>query len=66
LRNIVYVGKVRYKDEIHDGEQPAIIDPVIFQRVQDLLRQHGPRLAAALDPDFLGEILTGAKKQGRV
>src|SRR5262249_57511023 len=24
LRNIAYVGKVRYKDEVHDGEQPAL------------------------------------------
>jgi site-specific DNA recombinase len=42
LTNVVYVGKVRYKDEIHDGEQPALVDPDIFGRVQALLRSHGP------------------------
>ncbi|HWG44027.1 MAG TPA: recombinase family protein [Gemmataceae bacterium] len=42
LTNVVYVGKVRYKDEIHDGEQPALIDLDTFQQVQALLRSHGP------------------------
>jgi site-specific DNA recombinase len=31
LTNPIYVGKVRYKDEIHDGEQPAIVDAETFQ-----------------------------------
>jgi site-specific DNA recombinase len=44
LTNVVYAGKVRYKDEIHDGEQPALIDADTFQRVQALLRSHGPTL----------------------
>jgi site-specific DNA recombinase len=26
LSNVAYAGKVRYKDEVHDGEQPALID----------------------------------------
>jgi site-specific DNA recombinase len=41
LTNVIYAGKVRYKDEIHDGEQPALIDADTFQRVQALLRSHG-------------------------
>jgi site-specific DNA recombinase len=44
LTNVLYVGKVRYKDEIHDGEQPALIDVDTFGRVQALLRSHGPEL----------------------
>jgi site-specific DNA recombinase len=44
LTNVVYAGKVRYKDEIHDGEQPALIDPDTFGRVQALLRCHGPEV----------------------
>jgi site-specific DNA recombinase len=58
LRNIAYVGKVRYKDEVHDGEQPALVDPVVFQRVQELLRQHGPRLGAPVGRPF-GALLKG-------
>jgi site-specific DNA recombinase len=42
LTNVVYAGKVRYKDEVHTGEQPALIDNETFQRVQALLRCHGP------------------------
>jgi len=33
---------VRYKDEVHAGEQPALIDPDTFSRVQGLLRSRGP------------------------
>jgi site-specific DNA recombinase len=42
LTNVIYAGKVRYKDEIHDGEQPALLDADTFGRVQALLRSHGP------------------------
>jgi site-specific DNA recombinase len=42
LTNVLYTGQVRYKDEIHPGEQPALIDADTFGRVQALLRSHGP------------------------
>jgi site-specific DNA recombinase len=44
LTNVLYAGKVRYKDETHDGEQPALIAADTFQRVQALLRSHGPEV----------------------
>jgi len=44
LTNVLYAGQVRYKDEIHPGEQPALIDADTFQRVQALLRSHGPEV----------------------
>jgi site-specific DNA recombinase len=44
LTNVLYAGKVRYKDEVHQGEQPALIDADTFQRVQALLRSHGPEV----------------------
>jgi site-specific DNA recombinase len=40
LTNPTYLGKVRYKRELHDGEHEAIIDPDVFQRVQTLLIQN--------------------------
>jgi site-specific DNA recombinase len=43
LTNPTYVGKVRYKDELHDGEHAAIVDPEVFARVQTVLQQHGQR-----------------------
>jgi site-specific DNA recombinase len=44
LTNVVYAGKVRYKDEVHPGEQPALLDADTFGRVQALLRCHGPEI----------------------
>jgi site-specific DNA recombinase len=44
LTNVMYAGNVRYKDEIHEGEQPALIDADTFQRVQALLKSHGPEV----------------------
>src|SRR5262249_10885040 len=39
LTNAVYFGKVKYKKELHDGEHQAIVDPLVWQQVQDVLRQ---------------------------
>src|SRR5450759_3605528 len=39
LTNVLYAGKVRYKDEVHDGEQPALVDPAVFRQAQQLLRR---------------------------
>src|SRR5258707_11339187 len=37
LTNVTYLGKVRYRDEVHDGEQPAIVDADTWQQCQTLL-----------------------------
>jgi site-specific DNA recombinase len=42
LTNVVYVGKVRYQDEIHGGEQPALVDDDAWEKVQALLQKQGP------------------------
>jgi site-specific DNA recombinase len=47
LTNVTYVGQVRYRTEVHPGEQPGIVDPQVWQQVQVLLAQHGPSRAAA-------------------
>lgn len=41
LRNVAYIGKTRYKDEVHEGEHPAIVDPEIFNQVQRILSRNG-------------------------
>ena len=41
LTNVTYIGQLRYKDEIHDGEHEAIVPSDLFQRVQTLLRRNG-------------------------
>jgi site-specific DNA recombinase len=38
LCNVAYAGKVRYKNEVHQGEQPAIVDENLWQQVQEALR----------------------------
>jgi len=41
LTNHAYVGKVRYKGEIHEGQHQAIVDGDLFQQVQATLQQNG-------------------------
>ncbi|HZT79108.1 MAG TPA: recombinase family protein, partial [Gemmataceae bacterium] len=41
LTNVAYAGKVRYKDEVHDGEHVALVEADVFGRVQALLRRNG-------------------------
>jgi site-specific DNA recombinase len=42
LTNVTYIGQVRYRHEIHPGEQPAIIDLKTWQDVQTLSAENGP------------------------
>jgi len=41
LTNVAYVGKVRYKTEVHEGEHEAIVDAEVFRRVQAALQRNG-------------------------
>lgn len=43
LTNVTYLGQIRYKDELHAGEQPAIVDEETWHRLQTLLKQKGRR-----------------------
>ncbi len=52
LTNVAYVGKVRYKDETHDGEHPGIVDLGIFQRVQAMLHRNGHSGGAPIRNQF--------------
>ncbi len=38
LTNATYAGRLRYKTELHHGEHTAIVDPVKWQQVQELLK----------------------------
>ena len=42
LKNPLYIGKIRYHDELHDGQHDAIIEQKVFDAVQLLLNQHSP------------------------
>ena len=58
LTNVAYLGKVKYKDEIHDGEQEAIVDADTWQRVQAMLLRNG-RSGGAMVRNQFGALLKG-------
>jgi site-specific DNA recombinase len=63
LTNVVYTGRVRHRDEVHAGEQPAIIDPGVFAKAQDLLRYNG-RAGGAPAANRCGALLKGLLRCG--
>jgi site-specific DNA recombinase len=40
LNNPIYLGKVKYRDELHAGEHVAIVDESVWRRVQAILRRN--------------------------
>jgi site-specific DNA recombinase len=44
LTNVTYLGKIKYKAEVHDGEHEAIVGGDLWQRVQSLLQHNGRTL----------------------
>jgi site-specific DNA recombinase len=52
LTNVAYLGQVRYKDEVHPGEHPSIVDPAVFHKVQALLRRNGRSGGAPIRGQF--------------
>lgn len=58
LTNVAYIGKIRYKDEIHVGEQPAIVDSDIWQQAQSMLTRNSRAGGAAARNKF-GALLKG-------
>jgi len=57
LTNATYAGKLRYKTELHHGEHPAIVDPVKWQKVQELLQRN--RHQGSMERNASGAILKG-------
>jgi site-specific DNA recombinase len=58
LTNRIYLGKITYKDEVHEGEHPAIVDEEIFERVQRMLKRNG-RTGGAHVKNRHGALLKG-------
>lgn len=56
LTNPVYLGKVKYKDEIHPGEHPGIIDEPLWKRAQAQL-QHNGRSGGGVQKNKYGALL---------
>jgi site-specific DNA recombinase len=58
LTNITYLGKLRYKDEIHAGEHAAIVGADVWQRAQAILGRNGRTGGSAVRNKF-GALLKG-------
>lgn len=41
LTNVAYIGKVKYKEEVHEGEHRPIVDADVFDQVQAMLHRNG-------------------------
>jgi site-specific DNA recombinase len=41
LTNVVYIGQLKYKTEVHKGEHEAIVSQEVFDQVHKLLKQNG-------------------------
>lgn len=66
LQNPLYAGRISHKGQVYDGQHPAIIDPHLWQQVQDLLSENcqGERLKVrARNPSLLTGLLVDASGQ---
>ncbi len=58
LTNPIYIGKVAYQRELHDGEHPAIIDTATWHKVQAILARRA-RSGASTARSPSGALLQG-------
>ena len=78
LSNPIYAGRIRHKGQVYEGQHPAIIEPMIWERVQEMLaggatKARGAKRVAARSPlagklfDETGDRLTPShsKKNGK-
>jgi len=61
LRNPVYIGKIRYGEEIFEGKHRAIIPEAKFLKAQMLVKKHIPKTETKIKRDYL---LTGLIRCG--
>ena len=43
LANPIYVGKIRHREQIYEGQHDGIIDSELFERVQTQLKERAPK-----------------------
>lgn len=78
LSNPIYVGKLKHKGNVYEGQQKAIIDQDLFDKVQEYMKKLAPKIRAKsrkTEPSLLqgklfeesGEVLgpTHGNKHGR-
>jgi len=60
LKNPLYVGKIRHRDQVHDGQHDAIVEHSVWQAVQRRIERSGNRKAfrtAAKNPSLLAGLI---------
>jgi DNA invertase Pin-like site-specific DNA recombinase len=57
LRNPVYIGRIRHKQKSHEGLHDAIVDQVLWDRVQEQLDRKSPKKSRRASRS--GALLTG-------
>ena len=74
LTNPLYAGRIRHREKVHDGQQPAIIAPDLWQQVKarlttDAARDRGKKTVGSISPligklfDETGDRLTPSHSQ---
>ncbi len=58
LTNVTYLGKIKYKDEVHDGEHAEIVSQEVWQQVQAKLQRNG-RTGGGMVRNKFGALLKG-------
>lgn len=58
LTNPAYLGKVRHREDLYDGEHDAIVDEALWQRVQAVLQRNGRTGGGAVKNKY-GALLKG-------
>lgn len=58
LINPIYIGKIKHKENLFDGEHEAIIPPETFRQVQEILQRNG-RTGGAVVRNRYGALLKG-------
>ena len=64
LINVTYIGKTRHHGEVIDAEHEGIVDPAIFQQVQELIRGNGNGSGSAVRNKH-GALLKGILRCGQ-
>lgn len=59
LRNRIYLGQIVHKDQVFEGEHDGIVEPELFDRVQQNLDGNARRHRAAADHRVTKAALTG-------
>jgi site-specific DNA recombinase len=65
LTNPVYIGKIRYEDEVFDGQHEGIVPVELFDEVQALLERNRERNGNSLDEGTHVFVLQGLIRCGK-